>query len=95
MSTANAWHGALGGPFCDHLFASILSSVLDPFWARLGIFRRSSRANMVPKFILKRALLEDVAAHEIIKKRNENTVFYPTEEVQDRPKIGPRRLQEG
>ena len=29
--------GALGGPFFDHFFASILSSILDSFWVRFGL----------------------------------------------------------
>ena len=37
MSTLKACHGALGGPFFDHFFASILDSILDSIWARLGL----------------------------------------------------------
>ena len=37
MSIPNAWRGALGGPFFDHFFASILDSILDSFWVRFGL----------------------------------------------------------
>ena len=37
MCTPNVCHGALGGPLCDHFFASILKSILDSFWVRLGL----------------------------------------------------------
>ena len=34
---AKACHGALGRPFFDHFFESILKSILDSFWVRFGL----------------------------------------------------------
>ena len=37
MSTVNASYGALGRPFFDNFFASILESILDSSWVRFGL----------------------------------------------------------
>ena len=37
MSTLNACHGALGRPFFDHFFASILDSIFDSSWVCFGL----------------------------------------------------------
>ena len=42
MSTLNAWHGALGGPFFYHFSASIFDSILDSLWVRFGLVLGSS-----------------------------------------------------
>ena len=71
MSTLNACHGALGRPFFDHFFESILKSILNSFWVRFGLvlgsfwppFGSSNRVKLGTKCILNRHFLENVDFH--------------------------------
>ena len=68
---ANVWHGALGGPFFDHCFASILDSIWDSFWVRFGLvlgsfwrpFGDPDRVKLDPKCILNRHFFENADFH--------------------------------
>ena len=72
MSTPNASHGAMGRPFFDDFFASILDSILDSSWVRFGLvlgafwdpFWSPNRVKLVQKSILKRSLFKKVDVHE-------------------------------
>ena len=68
MCTVKTRTGALGGPFFDHFFTSILSSILDSFWIRFGLvlgsswppFGRPNRVKLGPKCVFKLSLFENV-----------------------------------
>ena len=76
MSTVNACHGALGGPFFDHLFESILDSILDSSWVRFGLvlgaswdpFGSPNRVKLGQKCDLNRHLFEN----DDVQKTSEN-----------------------
>ena len=99
MSTANACHGALGGPFFAHFFESILKSILDSFWVRFGLvlgsfwppFGGPNRVKLDTKCILNRPLFENGDVQKTLEKprRNGQTCS------QEAPKIAPRPVQDG
>ena len=99
MSTFKACFGALGRPFFDHFFTSILSSILDSFWIRFGVvlgsfwtsFGSPNRAKLGPKCVLSRLFFENVDFHETIVKPMRKPLFWP----QDGPKIASRPIQDG
>ena len=72
--------GALRGPFCDHFFATILTSVLDSFGGRLRLlwaaFWGVESSQVGTKCVLKHIFVcENVDVHEINLKPLENTLF--------------------
>ena len=90
----NAWHGALGRPFFDHFFASILDSswdrfelVLDAFWNPFG---SPHRVKLGLKCVLNRHLLENDDLQKVLEKPMPNCQKCP----QDVPKIAPRPVQD-
>ena len=99
MSTLKACHGALGGPFFDHFFASILSSILDSFWVRFGLvlgafwdpFGGPNRVKLGQKCVLDRHLFENDDVQKTLEKPMRNGQKRP----QDGPKIAPRLVQDG
>ena len=99
MSILNACHGALGGPFFDHFFASILNSILDAFWIRfelvLGSFWTSfgspNRVKLDPKSILKRYFFKNVDFHADLRF----PMFFCFFDPKMGPKIASRPVQDG
>ena len=96
MSTVNACHGALGRPFVDHFFASILASILDSSWVDFGLVLGAfwdpvgspNRVKLGQKSILKRSFFENVDVHETSAKPMRNHKKCP----QDGPKIASRPI---
>ena len=92
---ANAWHGALGGPFFDHFFASILGSILHSFWVRFGLvlgafwdpFGSPNRVKLGQKCVLNRDVFENADVHADLR-------FFIVKFFFD-PKIASRPLQDG
>ena len=99
MSTPNACQVALGRPYFDHFSASILSSILVSFWARLGVVLGSSwwpfagpnQVKFRQKCVLNRHFFENVDFHETFVKPLRNCQKC----LQDMPKIASRRIQGG
>ena len=83
MSTVNASHGALGGPFFDNFFASILDSILDSSWVRFGLvlgafwdpFGRPNRVKLGQKSILKRSLFKKVDVQKTVENVRREPLF--------------------
>ena len=96
---AKAWHGALGGPFFDHFFASILDSILDSSWVRFGLvlgsfwhaFGSPNRVKLDTKSVLKRYFFKNVDFHADLRFPMKNHQNRP----QDGPKIASRPVQDG
>ena len=95
---ANACHGALGRPFFDHFFASILDSILDSSWDRFGLvldafwnpFGNPNWVKLGQKCVLNRHLLENDDLQKVLEKPIRNCQKCP----QDVPKIAPRPVQD-
>ena len=89
----------LGGSFCDHFIASILSSVLDSFWIRFGLVLGSfwdpfgtPNRQVGSKMRLEASLFENADLHVVVVKPiQKNNCFRP----QDGPKIASRPVQDG
>ena len=83
MCTANVCHGALGGPFFDHFFASILDSILDSSWVRFGLVLGTSwdplgspnRVKLGQKCVLNRHLFENGDVQEILENARRKPLF--------------------
>ena len=83
MSTPNASHGALGGPFFDHFFASILDSILDSSWVRFGLvlgafwdpFGSLNRVKLDQKCVLSRHLFENNDVHKTLENVGREPLF--------------------
>ena len=75
MSTANACHGALGGPFFDHFFDHFFASILDGLRVRFGLVLGSSwppfgspnRVKLGQKLLLSRHFFENDDFHETLR----------------------------
>ena len=99
MSTLKACHGALGCPFFDHFFVSILDSILDSSWVRFGLvlgafwdpFGSPNRVKLGQKCVLKRSFFENVDFHETLEKPMRNGLKCS----QDEAKIASRPVQDG
>ena len=102
MSILNACHGALGRPFFDHFFASILDSILDSSWVRFGLvlgaswdpFGSPNRVKLGQKCVFNRHLFENDDVQKTLEKPLRNCDNRP----QDVPNIAStpvlRRVQE-
>ena len=83
MSTANASHGALGGPFFEYFVASILDSILDSSWVRFGLvlgaswdpFGSPNRVKLGQKCILSRHLFENVDVQKTLENERREPLF--------------------
>ena len=77
MSTVN---GALGRPFFDHFFASILDSILDSSWVRFGLvlgafwdpFGSPNPLKLSQKCVLNRHLFENDDVQKTLEKPMRN-----------------------
>ena len=98
MSIVNACRGALGGPFFDHFFASILDSILDSSWVRFGLvlgaswdpFGSPNRIKLGQKCVLNHNLFENDDVQKVLEKPVRNGPKCP----QDVPKIASRPVQD-
>ena len=98
MSTANACHGALGRPFFDHFFASILGSNLDSFWVRFGLvlgpfwtpFGSPNRVKLGQNCVLSGHFFENADFHADLRF----PMFFHQNRAQDEAKIGLRSPQD-
>ena len=83
MSTVNACHGALGGPFFDYFCASILDSILDSSWVRFGLVLGASwdplgspnRVKLGQKSVLNRHLFENVDVQKTLENVRREPLF--------------------
>ena len=99
MSTVKECHGALGGPFFDHFFVSILGSILVSFWIRFGLvlgsfwisFGSPNRVKLDPKSVLKRYFFKNDNFHADLRFPMFFCFFDPKME----PKIASRPIQDG
>ena len=99
MSIAKAWRGALGRPFFDHFFASILDSILDSFWIGFGLvlgsfwspFGSPNRIKLGSKCVLSRHFFEKVDFHADLRFPRFLAFFEP----KMGPKIASRPIQDG
>ena len=99
---ANAWHGALGGPFFDNFVASISGSILGSFWIRFGLvldlfwipFGSSNRVKLGQECVLSGNFFENADFHADLRFPMFFLLFLPQDGTQDRLKTGPRRVQE-
>ena len=94
-----ACHGALGGPFFDHFFASILDSILDSFWIRFGLvldlfwipFGSSNRVKLGQECVLSGNFFENVDFHADLRF----PMFFCFFDSRMGPKIASRPVQYG
>ena len=90
---------ALGGPFFDHFFASILDSILDSFSMGFGLvlgsfltpFGRPNRVKLDQKSVLKRYFFKNVDFHADLRFKWFLAFFDPKMGA----KIAPRPVQDG
>ena len=83
MSAVNACHGTLSRPFFDHIFASILASILDSSWVRFGLVLGASwdplgspnRVKLGQKCVLNRHLLENVDVQKTLENVRREPLF--------------------
>ena len=79
MSILNACHGALGGPFFDHFFASILDSILDSSWVRFGLVLGASwdpfGVKLGQKCVLNRHLFENDDVQKTLENARREPLF--------------------
>ena len=95
----NACHGALGRPFFDHFFASILDSILDSSWVRFGLvlgaswdpFGSPNRVKLGQKCVLNRHLFKNCDFHADLRFPR----FWAPFDPKMGPKIASRPLRDG
>jgi hypothetical protein len=83
MCIPNACHGALGRPFFDHFFASILDSILDSSWVRFGLVLGASwdplgspnRVKLGQKSVLNRHLFENGDVQKTLENVRREPLF--------------------
>ena len=83
MCILNVCHGALGGPFFDHFFASILDSILDSSWVRFGLVLGASwdplgspnRVKLGQKSVLNRHLFENGDVQKTLENVRREPLF--------------------
>ena len=95
---ARTTYGALDGPFFDHFFASILDSILDSFWARLGFllapFWEPKSGQVGPKMRLERIFVRKYKFSRGPTFSNALLLLLTPRRAQDRRNTGPGRIQE-
>ena len=92
-------HGALGGPFFDYFFASILDSILDSSWVRSGVvlgafwdpFGGPNRVKLGQKCVLNHICSKSHDFHADLRFPRFGALFDP----KMGPKIASRPVQDG